>query len=197
MHVLCLSHYYPPEVGALSNRMSENARNWVSMEMQVTVVTCVPNYPKGKIFSGYRNRFIQREVIDGVDVIRLWTFIAANEGVFLRTLNYLSFLLSVLIALPWLPRADIVLSTSPNLFCGVAGGLLAKIIRRPWVLEIRDLWPESIVAVGAIKSRAIIAPFVLLERWAYRMATTVVSLTDSFVEHIVANGATTNGYHAT
>ena len=189
MHVLCVSHYYPPENGALAVRMSENARAWAASGAKVTVVTCAPNYPRGKIFPGYRNRFIQREVIDGVNVIRLWTFISANEGLLLRTLNYFSLLVSVILASPWLPRADVVMSTSPNLFCGIAGGLLAWIKRRPWILEIRDLWPESIVAVGAIKNRTVIAPFEYLERWAYRRATAVVSVTDTFVKHIVANGA--------
>ncbi len=189
MHVLCVSHYYPPETGALAVRMSENARAWAASGAEVTIVTCVPNYPKGKVFPGYRNRLFQREVIDGVNVIRLWTLVSANEGLFLRTLNYLSLLLSVLVASPWLPRADVIMSTSPNLFCGIAGGLLAWIKRRPWVLEIRDLWPESIVAVGAIKNRAIIAPFEYVERWAYRRAAAVVSVTDTFVKHIVANGA--------
>lgn len=195
MHVLCISHYYPPETGALSVRMSENARAWAAAGATVTVVTCAPNYPKGKIFPGYRNRLFQREVIDGVNVIRLWTLVSANEGLFLRTLNYLSLLLTVVIASPWLPRPDVVLSTSPNLFCGIAGGLLAWIKRRPWILEIRDLWPESIVAVGAIKNRAVIAPFEHLERWAYRKATAVVSVTDTFVKHIVANGAKPEKVH--
>jgi len=175
--------------------MSENARAWASSGATVTIVTCAPNYPRGKVFPGYRNRLFQREVIDGVNVIRLWTLVSANEGLFLRTLNYLSLLISVLLASPWLPRPDIVMSTSPNLFCGIAGGLLAMIKRRPWVLEIRDLWPESIVAVGAIKNRAIIAPFEHLERWAYRKADAVVSVTDTFVQHIVANGASPDKVH--
>lgn len=195
MHVLCISHYYPPENGALAVRMSENARAWAAAGATVTVVTCVPNYPRGKVFPGYRNRLFQREVIDGVKVIRLWTLVSANEGLFLRALNYLSLLLSVIIASPWLPRPDVIMSTSPNLFCGVAGGLLAWIKRRPWILEIRDLWPESIVAVGAIKNRGIIAPFEYLERWAYRKATAVVSVTDTFVKHIVANGARPEKVH--
>nr|WP_200879384.1 glycosyltransferase family 4 protein [Microvirga sp. BSC39] len=175
--------------------MSENARAWVTSGATVTVVTCAPNYPRGKVFPGYRNRLFQREVIDGVNVIRLWTLVSANEGLFLRTLNYLSLLLSVVIASPWLPRPDVVMSTSPNLFCGIAGGLLSWIKRRPWVLEIRDLWPESIVAVGAIRSRAIIAPFEHLERWAYRKADAVVSVTDTFVRHIVTNGAKREKVH--
>lgn len=189
VHFLCLSHYYPPEVGALSARMSENAKAWVAAGAKVTIVTCAPNYPRGEIFPGYRNRFFQRETVDGVDIIRLWTFLARNEGFLLRILNYFSFLVSVVIAAPWLPRPDVVLSTSPNLFCGAAGGLLAGIKRRPWLLEIRDLWPESIIAVGAIRRRALLKPFEWLERWAYRHAAAIVSVTDSYVPHLTANGA--------
>src|SRR6478609_967404 len=108
MRILCLSHYYPPENGALAVRMSENAKNWVRAGHDVTVVTCVPNYPRGKILPGYRNRLYQSELLDGVRVIRLLTLPVANEGVALRTLNYLVFsILAVLFAIRF-PACDVV-----------------------------------------------------------------------------------------
>lgn len=183
MKILVLTHYYPPEVNAPASRLSEHARVWAQAGHDVTVVTCVPNHPTGRAYPGYRNRLWQEETRDGVRVIRLWTWLAANEGFLPRISNYVSYLLSVLLWMWRLPRADVVLSTSPQFFCGLAGWLLKR-KRRPWVLEIRDLWPESIVTVGAMKRGAAIRLLEAIERFAYRQADLVVSVTDGFVSHI-------------
>jgi glycosyltransferase involved in cell wall biosynthesis len=183
MKILVLTHYYPPEVNAPASRLSEHARVWAQAGHEVTVVTCVPNHPTGRAYPGYRNRLWQEEERDGVRVIRLWTWLAANEGFLPRISNYVSYLLSVLVWMWRLPSADVVLSTSPQFFCGLAGWLLKR-KRRPWVLEIRDLWPESIVTVGAMKRGAAIKLLEAIERFAYRQADLVVSVTDGFVPHI-------------
>jgi glycosyltransferase involved in cell wall biosynthesis len=184
MRILFLSHYYSPEVNAPASRTSEHCREWARAGHEVTVLTCAPNHPAGKLYDGYRNRLFQRETIDGVEVIRVWTFIAANEGFFLRTLNYLSYMIAATFALPWLKRPDVVVSTSPQFFCGLTG-LIAKVLRGvPWVLEIRDIWPESIVTVGAMRNGPAIRFLEWLERSAYRRADRIIAVTDSFVEHI-------------
>ena len=185
MKILVLTHYYPPEVNAPASRLSEHARVWVEAGHEVTVVTCVPNHPTGRAYPGYRNRLWQEEERDGVRVIRLWTWLAANEGFLPRIANYVSYLLSVLLWMWRLPKADVVLSTSPQFFCGLAGWLLKR-KRRPWVLEIRDLWPESIVTVGAMRRGAAIRFIEKIEAFAYRRADLVVSVTDGFVPHIRA-----------
>ena len=189
MHILFLTHYFPPEVNAPASRTFEHAREWVRMGHKVTVVTCAPNHPSGKVYDGFRNRLWQRDRMDGVDVLRLWTYVAPNQGFFRRNLNYLSYLLAACIATPFLPRADVVISTSPQFFCGLAGYVVSRLKRKPWVLEIRDLWPESIVAVGAMEPGLAIRSLEAVERFAYRKAAHVVSVTDSFVDHIAANGA--------
>ncbi len=185
MHVIVLTHYYPPEVNAPASRISEMARAWTDAGIRVSVVTCAPNHPKGALYPGYRNRWFQREEQGGVEVIRIWTFLAANEGFARRLINYLSYPFALLLNLPRLPKADIVLSTSPQFFCGLSGILLRR-RRRPWVLEIRDLWPESIIAVGAMKRGPAIRLLEALERMAYRSADAIVSVTDSFVPHIMS-----------
>lgn len=185
MHILALTHYYPPEVNAPASRMTEHARAWTRAGHKVTVVTCAPNHPAGTLYPGYRNRLFQRETVDGVEVIRVWTWLAANEGFLPRIANYVSYLVSVLLAMPRLPNADVVLSSSPQFFCGLAGFFLKR-RRRPWVLEIRDLWPESIVAVGAMKRGFAIRTLEAIEAFAYRRADLVVSVTDGFVPHIRA-----------
>jgi colanic acid biosynthesis glycosyl transferase WcaI len=185
MHILVLTHYYPPEVNAPASRLSENARTWAAAGHKVTIVTCAPNHPAGQLYPGYRNRWFQREAIDGVEVIRVWTWLAANEGFLPRVANYVSYFLSVLLQSFNIPKADIVLSTSPQFFCGLAGCIFQS-RRQPWVLEIRDLWPESIIAVGAMKRGAVIRLIERVEAWAYRAADLVVTVTESFVNHVRA-----------
>lgn len=186
MRIVFFSHYYPPEVNAPASRTSEHCREWVRRGHDVTVVTSAPNHPRGALYPGYENRLFQTEVIDGVKVVRVWTYLAANEGFAKRTLNYVSYLLTATLAVPRLPRADVYISTSPQFFCGLAGLVAAKLRRRPWVLEIRDLWPESIVTVGAMRKGVATRALEWLERFSYRLADRIVSVTDSFVPHIAA-----------
>ncbi len=189
VRIVFFSHYYPPEVNAPASRTSEHCRAWAKAGHDVTVVTCVPNHPSGKVYRGYRNRLFQTETIDGVRVVRVWTFLAANEGFLLRTLNYGSYLISATLAMTWLPRPDVVVSTSPQFFCGLSGLLAQRFMRAPWVLEIRDLWPESIVTVGAMRKGLVVRLLERIEAFAYRKADSIVSVTHSFVSHIVERGA--------
>lgn len=164
------------------------ARAWIRAGHQVTVVTTAPNHPGGQVYPGYQNRSFFSEVRDGVAVIRLWTFLATNEGIFRRSLSYLSFLLSVVTNLHRIPKADIVISTSPQLFAGVAGAFVGKFHRRPWIFEVRDIWPESVSAVGAMKAGPVIRALEWVERWAYRTADQVVSVSHAFIPHIAGRG---------
>lgn len=184
MNILFLSHYFPPEVNAPASRTFEHCREWVKCGHRVTVVTCAPNHPRGKPFEGYKNRLLQREKVEGIDVIRIWTFLSANEGFLLRTLNYVSFMLMAMVLSPWFGRADVVVSTSPQFFNGLAGYFVASFKRSRWVVEIRDLWPESIVAVGALTHRRIIALLEWIELFVYRKADRIVVVTQSFAKQI-------------
>lgn len=188
MRIVFFTHYYPPEVNAPASRTAEHVRVWARAGHDVVVVTCAPNHPNGKIYPGYDNRLYQMETIDGVRVVRVWTLIAANEGFLRRTMSYLSYAAAATVAIIWLDRPDVVVSTSPQFFCGLVG-LVARTIRRtPWVLEIRDLWPESIVTVGAMRKGFVIRCLEWLEALAYRRANKIVSVTESFVPHIAARG---------
>lgn len=186
MRILFLTHYFPPEVNAPASRTFEHCREWVRLGNEVTVVTCAPNHPTGKVYAGYQNRIWQSEVVAGIRVIRLWTYCTPNEGVVRRTLGHLSYMLAAIIATPLLPRADVVVSTSPQFFCGLAGRFVSRLKRARWVLEIRDLWPESIVAVEAVKQKALIRLLEHVETWAYRKADRIVALTHAFARHIEA-----------
>ena len=188
MRILFLSHYFPPEVNAPASRTSEHCKQWVKDGHHVTVVTCAPNHPQGVVYTGYKNKLYQREEIDGVNVIRLWTYVTANEGFFKRTLNYISYMLATIVAIPFLPKSDVVLSTSPQFFNGLAGFVVSRLKRAPWVLEIRDLWPESILAVGAINNKTVIRTLQYLEMFAYRNADQIIPVTDAFKKYMVNKG---------
>ncbi|MCS6897081.1 MAG: glycosyltransferase family 4 protein, partial [Nitrospira sp.] len=184
MRILFLSHYFPPEVNAPASRTYEHCKQWVKAGHEVTVVTCAPNHPRGVVYEGYRNAVFQREEKDGIRVVRVWTYVTANEGFLKRTINYVSYMVSAVLVAPFLAPCDVVISTSPQFFNGLAGYIVSRLKRVPWVLEIRDLWPESIVAVGAITSRPIIRVLEWLELFAYRKATHLVVVTDAFKSHM-------------
>ena len=185
MHIVLLTHYFPPEVNAPANRSFEHARVWQEAGYRVTVVTTAPSHPRGVVYPGHANRWTSREEVQGIEVIRIWTWLAANQGTMGRIISFSSYLLSVLLHLPVLPRGDVVLATSPQFFCGLSGWLLRR-RSCPWVLEIRDLWPESIVAVGAMKRSLPIRLLEALERWAYVHADRVVAVTKGFIPHIAS-----------
>lgn len=188
MRILFLSHYFPPEVNAPASRTYEHCKQWVKEGHEVTVVTCAPNHPRGVVYDGFKNRLFQREEMDGIKIIRLWTYVTANEGFVKRTLNYISYMFAVIFAIPFLPKADVVLSTSPQFFNGLAGYAVSRLKRVSWILEIRDLWPESILAVGAIKNKNVIKVLEYLEMFAYRKADRIVPVTDAFKKYMIKKG---------
>jgi len=180
MRILFISHNFPPETNAPAVRTYENCRRWARMGHQVTVVTGPPNFPSGVLHAGYRNRWLQREEMDGIQVIRTWMYLAANEGFLRRIVNYLSFMITAIFASCFASPCDVVVGTSPQFFVGYAAWAVAMIRRRPFVFEVRDLWPESIVAVGAIRGGPIIPLLHAMARFLYRRAARIIVVTDAF-----------------
>ena len=148
--ILFLTDNFPPETNAPATRTFEHAKIWVSRGCSVTVITCFPNFPTGKIYDGYKNSLFKNEIIEGIRVIRVWSYITPNSGVFKRTLDYISFGISSFIA-SFFVRFDIIIGTSPQFFTAVSTYMISKFRFSPWIMEVRDIWPESIRAVGAIK----------------------------------------------
>ena len=183
MHILFLSNYFPPEVNAPATRLHEHARQWVADGHTVDVLTSVPNFPEGEVYEGYENRLTEEER-DGIRVTRVPMYISPNEGVIQRVLSYLSFMLSACWYAGRLPTPDVLVATSPQFFAALAGYVVAWRKDVPFVLEIRDLWPESIVAVGAMSRNVIIRFLEWVERVLYRKAEHIVVVTDSFEEAI-------------
>jgi glycosyltransferase involved in cell wall biosynthesis len=188
MRILFLSHYFFPEGNAPATRVYEMSRRWVRMGHAVTVVTCAPNVPRGVVYAGYANRLYQREIVEGIDVRRVWTYLAANEGSVRRIANYLSYLLCATLAALAAPRPDVLIATSPQFFCGLSGVLASRLRRLPFVLEIRDLWPESIVAVGAMRPSRWIRLLEVLERRMYAAATQIVTVGEGYRRKLALRG---------
>ena len=187
MNILFLTDNFPPEVNAPASRTYEHAVRWVAAGAKVTVITGAPNFPQGKVYAGYRNRLFGKENINGIQVIRVWTFVTANEGFIKRSIDYLSFAVSAFIA-GLFCRADVIVATSPQFFTTFAGAALGFLKRKPWIFELRDLWPESLVAVGATHNSALISLLERIELNLYRHSSRVVAVTPSFKANLVARG---------
>ena len=179
MRILLLTDNYPPETNASALRCSAHAKRWAERGNHVNVVTSFPNFPSGRIFAGYRQSLFRRELIDGVDVVRVPTLVFANRGVVRRVLDFLSFMIAASIGSFFVQRADIVLATSPQFFAGVAGWLASRIHRCPFLFEVRDLWPDSIVAVEAMKEGVGVRMIRRVEKFLYQQANLIVVVTHS------------------
>lgn len=188
MHILFLTDNFPPEVNAPASRTHDHCQAWVAAGHQVTVITCAPNFPKGQVFPGYRNRLWQSEMMDGIRVIRVWSYITRNEGFTKRILDYVSYMVTAFIAALFVRRVDVIVGTSPQFFTACAAYAVSVVKRRPWIFELRDIWPESIRAVSAMKQERLLDALEKLELFLYRKASAVVSVTHAFKRNLVQRG---------
>lgn len=195
MRILFLSDNFPPEGNAPATRLYEHAIRWVRAGHEVTVVTCAPNFPEGRLYNGYRNAWRQIETVDGIRVVRVKTYITANEGFLKRTLDYLSFMLMGFVMSLFEKRPDVVVATSPQFFCAIAGWAVSVAKWRPFVFELRDLWPASIMAVGAMRKSFVIRLLEQVELFLYRRADAIVSVTESFRADLIARGIVPGKIH--
>lgn len=180
MHILFLTDNFPPEGNAPATRTFEHTREWVDKGHKVTVITCAPNFPEGKVFEGYKNKWLSKQKIEGINVWRVKTYITANEGFIKRTIDFISFMLSSLFFGLFTRKVDVVIGTSPQFFTVISAWALAKLKRVPFVFELRDIWPASITAVGAMKGTWIIKVLEKLELFLYSQADLIISVTHSF-----------------
>jgi glycosyltransferase involved in cell wall biosynthesis len=189
--ILYVSQYYPPEMGAPAARVSAFARRWAALGHDVTVLTTFPNHPTGVIPDAYRGHLRMIESDRGVRVVRTFLYPAANKGKLKRGLCYLSFAASSVVqGLGPTGRPDVIVATSPQFLVTLSGWALSRLKGTPLVTEIRDLWPDSIVAVGALPARSpVVRALGYLERFVYRQSDLVVSVTRSFVPVLTARGA--------
>lgn len=187
MKILFLTDNFPPEVNAPATRTFEHCKEWVKAGYEVTVITCFPNYPQGKVYPGYKNSLYKIECMDGIKVVRVWSYMAANKGFVKRIIDFISFsVTSFIVGL--FHSCDIIVATSPQFFTALSGRTLAFFKHRPWIMEVRDLWPDSIKAVGAMKDNFVLKYFSKEEKWCYLSAKKIVVVTNSFKREIVKKG---------
>jgi len=194
MRILYLSQYFPPEMGAPAARVYELSREWAALGHEVTVLTGFPNHPSGIIPPAYRGQLIRRERCDEVNVVRTPIYAAANRGLVKRGLNYVSYALSAALIGPFLTKdPDVVIATSPQLLTAASGFWMSALKRAPFIFEVRDLWPRSIVEVGAMSAtHPAIQLLEQLEMFLYSRAARIVTVTDAFVEELAARGVPRN-----
>ena len=188
MRILFISDNFPPEFNAPASRTYEHARYWVKWGHEVTVITCAPNFPDGKLIDGYKNKWHQTEYMDGIKVVRVKTFITTNEGIFHRILDYLSFMLCSFFSGLTKKKPDLIIATSPQLFSAISGWLLSLFRGVPFIFELRDLWPASILAVGAMQKNIFIPVLERIELFLYHQAEIIVALTESFKKDLIRRG---------
>lgn len=176
-------------MGAPATRTYELARNWVKSRHTVTVLTAFPHHPTGVIPEAYRGKVFLREQVDGIRVVRSFVYATANKGFFKRTLSYISFMCSAVLFSPFVRgRFQVVVATSPQFFVAVAGYAISRLKRRPFVFEVRDLWPESIVAVGALKNAFLVRLLTRIAHFLYDRAALIVGVAESTRKILIERG---------
>lgn len=188
MRILFIADNFPPETNAAATRVFERATYWAEWGHEVTVISSWPNFPQGRIYDGYRNAWFGEEVRDGIRVVRVKTFIAPNRGALMRTLDFLSFMAGAIAAGFLQRRPDVVVATSPQFFAAVAGWMVSLRHFRPFVFELGDIWPASIIAVGAMRPSFFLRLLEKLELFLYHRAAAVVALTQAFKANLTGRG---------
>jgi colanic acid biosynthesis glycosyl transferase WcaI len=193
MHILFIARYYYPEKAAAAVCVGEIAKRLLHYGHQVTVLTTVPNYPTGIVAREYRGRLLQTEIIDGVQVIRTWSYASPNRGFFKRILSQLSFgCLAAILSHPAITTPDIIIVASPPLFNMIAAHILAWRTRRPYICWIADLWPASAVELGALQNSYLIRLAEWLEWRSYQRSRLVWVVTEGMRATLIQRGLSSN-----
>jgi glycosyltransferase involved in cell wall biosynthesis len=188
-YILFITPYYPPEKGAAAVRISETATRLVRRGHQVTVLTTLPNYPTGIVPKEYRGRLLQEEELDGVRVVRVWSFVSPNRGFVRRVLAQISFgCLTPLLGGKQVGNPDLIILESHPLFNAIAGRVLARRKHCPFIFMVSDLWPASAVALGALRNRMLIRLAEWLERSTYKRASLIWALSAGIRDGIIQCG---------
>jgi putative colanic acid biosynthesis glycosyltransferase WcaI len=189
MKILYVSQYFPPEMGAPAGRAAELSRLWAEDGHEVTVLTGFPNHPTGSVPSEYRSKFrhlVAHETYHDVNVVRTWLLPFPNRKVHERILNYSSFCVSSATTGLFLHQPDVVIATSPQLLVGLSGWWLARCNGVPFVFEVRDLWPESLAAVGVGNHNSILHRVLAkIAGFLYRSCDRLVVVSPPFKEYLI------------
>lgn len=189
MRILYISQYFPPEMGAPAARAAELAHHWAGAGHDVSVLTGFPNHPTGVVppeWRGRLRRMAYHEKADGVNIYRTWLWPLPNRKSHERMRNYASFCLSASLRGLTLPRPDVIIASSPQLLVGLSGWWLGFTRRIPFVFEVRDLWPESLAAVGiGDKDSLLHRTLAAIAKFLYGRSDRIVVVTPAFKEYLI------------
>lgn len=187
MKVLIMTQYFPPEVGAAQTRLYETARALLRCGIDTEVFTSMPSYPRGEIFDEYKGCFSKQSKMDGIKIYRIWSYASNELGVIKRLFSYGSFTVLAASALIKVkPRPDLIFVESPSLTLGLTGYFLGSVWGCPWILNISDLWPDSIFALGAImKDSWAGKSLIKLESFLYKKASGITAVTEGIVSDLI------------
>jgi len=189
MRILWVAQWFPPDLGALPARITEMANVWAEEGHHVTVLTAFPHHPLGEIPERYRGRLVVGEQCGPLHVVRCWLLALPNRRMWQRTLCQLSFAVTALLLGIWrVGKPDVVIVSSPPFFTIPTAWILARLRRRPFVFEVRDLWPDIFVEMGVMKRGLVYRMLQSMEETFYRAAKRVVVVTRAFREDLIARG---------
>jgi colanic acid biosynthesis glycosyl transferase WcaI len=192
MRILIMAQHYAPEEVSGAALATELAEDLVNRGHSVSFVTSAPNYPYGKVFSGYQNKLFSKETRNGVKIIRVWSFISPARSFWKRMANFGSFSAMALFGGLLAEKSDVIFCYSPPLPLGLSAWLLSLYKRVPWILRIEDLYPDAAVATGVIKNRRGIAFLKLIERFLYRKADHISVISEGFRRNLLDKGVPDN-----
>lgn len=189
MKVLIVSFYYEPELGAAPSRITNLAKGLKAMGVDVDILTCLPNYPKGRVFDGYRRRFSMKETIDGIKVYRYWTYATVSKNPFKRVLAMTSYAMtmwSFAFKRKLIKSYDRIIVQSPPIMVSASAMLLfKKLYGKKVVLNVSDLWPGSALELGFVREGSLSFKVLSrLERFIYKNAHSVMGQSQEIVEHV-------------
>ena len=189
MKILFLTQYCPPEVGAPQNRIFEFAKELKKLGHDITILTAMPNYPKGEIFDEYKGKKVLKEELEGIKIVRTSIYATKEKSFTKRMRNYLSFTFSsVFQGAKYIEKQDVIITESPPLFLGWSGYVLSKLKGAKFVFNVSDLWPESAIKLGVLNNKLFIKMSTWLEEFCYRRADAVTGQTKGIVDNIVNRG---------
>lgn len=193
MRILYLSQYFPPETGATQARAYEMAYNWVRLGHSVAMLTEIPNHPSGIIHHEYKGKLFEKSKLDGIEVLRVWVKASPHKTFLNRMLFYLSYMVNAFLAGIFFTsgKFDLIYATSPPLFVGGAALVISHIKQIPMIFEVRDLWPESAVALGELTNRRAISIATKLENMCYEHAIQIIVMTEGNFHRLQSRGVPT------
>jgi len=184
MHVLLITQYFPPEIGAAATRWGDYVQILIKKGHRVTVLCEMPNYPLGTYFPGYKRQWVKQEKVSpNLTIIRSFAWANNRDSAIKKLGHYLVFMFSGLLTAFRLKNYHVLIVSSPPLFVGVIGAIISKIKSIYFFLDIRDLWPESVMALGEVRSKWVFNMGKKLESFIYKSTNGYILTVPGFQKH--------------